>query len=81
MDQDMDFSTYLVSKKIDERAFEAGEPDLFNELKAYFAQVHPDSFTTQKLFLINPIRRRYQLQEDHAVEAPKKKTTFKPKIN
>jgi len=32
-------------------------------LKDIFEQVHPNSFTEQKKFLINDIRRRFLLQE------------------
>lgn len=55
----MTFSEYLASKKIDEVAFLANEKQLFEEWKTLFEQVHPDSFTAQKKFLINPIRRKY----------------------
>ena len=35
--------------------------------------VHPKSFTQQKLFLINQIRRRYWLAEAVKIEEPKPK--------
>ena len=34
------------------------------ELKAIFDQVHPNSFTEQKKFLINDLRRKYHLKEE-----------------
>lgn len=39
------------------------EPVLFNSWKSEFEQMHPNSFTVQKLNLINPIRRKYLLTE------------------
>lgn len=59
----MTFSEYLISKKIDEQKFKAAEPLRFEEWRALFEQVHPDSFTMQKKFHINPIRRTYLLDE------------------
>lgn len=70
----MEFSAYLITKKIDEAAWKKAEPDQFGKLKAFFDQVHPDSFTAQKLFLINPIRRRFPLKETAT------STTAKPKM-
>ena len=60
----MDFETYLRNKNIDPLTFQKAEPVLWQEFKLLFDQVHPDSFTAQKLFLINGIRRKYQLQEE-----------------
>lgn len=56
------FAEYLSSKKIDSVSFSAAEPALFQLLNQEFDQMHPHSFTQQKLFLINPIRRKYPLQ-------------------
>lgn len=64
MDTELSFEDYLKSKKIDQKAFESAEPERFQEWKELFTQVHPDSFTLQKKFLLNPIRRKYQLQEN-----------------
>ena len=60
----MDFETYLRNKKIDPVIFEKEEPMLWYEFKTVYEQVHPDSFTAQKLFLINGIRRKYPLQQE-----------------
>lgn len=80
MENNIDFRDYLVSKKIDPNEFKAAEPELFEKLATIFDQMHPDSFTAQKLFLINPIRRKYLLK-GQAEEAPSKpKIKFKPKI-
>lgn len=55
----VNFETYLQSKKIDSEAFRLAEPVLWETWKKEFEQVHPSSFTAQKLFLINPLRRIY----------------------
>jgi hypothetical protein len=56
------FEAYLASKKIDSDAFKKAEPDLWNAWNEEFGQMHPNSFTVQKLNLINPIRRKYQMR-------------------
>jgi hypothetical protein len=65
------FQEYLVSKKIDAKAFSAAEPALFATWESEFGQMHPNSFTVQKLNLINPIRRKYLLP---VTEMPPPKT-------
>lgn len=57
------FEAYLVSKKIDSQAFRNAEPDLWEAWKREFEEMHPNSFTVQKLNLINPIRRKYLLAD------------------
>lgn len=57
----VNFEEYLSGKKIDSAAFKTAETDRWKEWEAEFAQLHPDSFTLQKLNLINPIRRKYPL--------------------
>jgi hypothetical protein len=59
----MNFDDYLSSKKIDASAFKKAEPSLFQTWNSEFDQMHVNSFTVQKLNLINPIRRKYQLKE------------------
>ena len=59
----MNFEEYLISKKIDAAAFEKAEPMLFHSWKVEFDQLHVNSFTVQKLNLLNPIRRKYQRKE------------------
>lgn len=71
----MEFEEYLKGKKIDPAKFKNGEASHFDKLNSIFDQVHPNSFTQQKLFLINPIRRKYPLEE---VELDKKPTSAKP---
>jgi len=73
------FNAYLKQKKIDPKAFAKAEMDMFMDLKKIYDQVHPNSFTAQKLFLINPIRRKYPLAEEELREV-KKKPVAKPKI-
>jgi hypothetical protein len=58
----VNFAEYLLSKKIDAEAFERSEKTLFDTWKREFEQMHPNSFTVQKLNLINPIRRKYLIQ-------------------
>jgi hypothetical protein len=55
----MDFKEYLAIKKIDAAAFEASDSERFNDWAALFEVLHPDSFTAQKKFYINRIRRKY----------------------
>jgi hypothetical protein len=55
----MTFEEYLVSKKINAVTFQKGESAQFLEWQQLFEQVHPDSFTAQKKFLLNEVRRRY----------------------
>ena len=76
----MNFIEYLQSKKIDAIRFKEERPEQYVEWFTMFNQVHPESFTQQKLFLINDIRRKYTLKE---VAAPKKSPAakmMKPKM-
>ena len=75
----MDFDAYLKEKKIDATKFRLSNTEQYQELKVLFDQVHPDSFTQQKLFLINKTRRAYPYKE---VVAEKKTATkaMRPKI-
>ncbi|PZR38425.1 MAG: hypothetical protein DI538_09685 [Azospira oryzae] len=91
----MSFEEYLISKKIDSVALHHAEPVLWQEWKMLFGQMSPASFTSQKLYLINPLRRKYLLKEvpTPVIVAEKKneepevaavvkssKPVFKPKI-
>ncbi|HEX5170926.1 MAG TPA: hypothetical protein VFW11_17245 [Cyclobacteriaceae bacterium] len=71
----MNFEDYLISKKIDSKLFLEKEKELWLSWKTAFEQMHPNSFTAQKLYLINPIRRKYQLKE---IPAPKMEEQRKP---
>ena len=79
MEQELSFEDYLEKKKIDPDAFRNAESELYEELKKLFNQIHPDSFTAQKLFLINPIRRKYQFKDDAQNTDSKQKKIIKPK--
>ena len=68
----MNFEEYLVSKKIDSDAFKKAEESLWLSWKDEFEQIHPNSFTIQKLNLINPIRRKYQLKIELAPKVTEK---------
>lgn len=59
----MDFEEFLKNKKIDENLFKEKEQARWQEWKTLFEQMHPNSFTAQKKFLINDIRRKYLLKE------------------
>jgi len=55
----VNFEEYLSDKKIDSTAFRSAELALWEEWKREYDQVHLNSFTAQKLYLINNIRRKY----------------------
>jgi hypothetical protein len=74
------FEEYLGSKKIDSKRFREAEPERWQAWKALFEQVHPSSFTQQKLFLINETRRKYRLEAGDEPAAKKPKAGMKPKI-
>jgi hypothetical protein len=57
------FDEFLIAKRIDGRAFRQAEPQVFDAWKNEFQQMHVNSFTVQKLNLINPIRRKFHLNE------------------
>ena len=58
----MTFEEYLTSKKIDKKAFSQHEAERFQEWETLFGQLHPESFTAQKKFLINDMRKKYLLK-------------------
>jgi len=55
----MEFEGYLAQKKIDAEQFRRFEPDRYVEWRQEFEQMSPASFTVQKKFLLNDIRRKY----------------------
>ncbi|MCP9763893.1 hypothetical protein [Lacihabitans soyangensis] len=59
--ENLSFEEFLASKKIDYARFLKAEPIMFSQWKHEFAQIHPDSFVMQKKFLINSIRRKFNL--------------------
>lgn len=62
MSEDSAFAAFLNSKNIDSEAFKNAEPGVWETWKNEFDQMHPASFTVQKLNLINAIRRKYLRQ-------------------
>jgi hypothetical protein len=68
------FEDYLISKKIDSQTFRMAEPEVWKAWKNEFEQIHPNSFTVQKLNLINLVRRKYLLQI--TLEKTSSDTTF-----
>lgn len=74
-----EFEEYLVNKKISTEAFRKAEPELWEEWSILFTKVHPNSFTQQKLFLINAVRRRFPLENNAETEQEKTVTQAKPK--
>jgi len=78
--EELSFEEYCRKKKIDPVLFLQSDPERFREWKTIFDQVHPDSFTEQKKFLINPIRKKYLLvvaEETKTEEAVKPKPLVK----
>jgi hypothetical protein len=67
----VNFEEYLSSKKIDSDAFRNAEPVVWETWKRELEQMHPNSFTIQKLNLINPVRRKYPLK--HIVKSQPEK--------
>ena len=60
----MTFEEYLVTKKIDTKTFSQQEAERFQEWEQLFSQIHPGSFTAQKKFLLNDVRRKYLLKNE-----------------
>lgn len=60
----MNLDDYLISKKIDPVIFREKEPALWKSWEYELEQMHPNSFTAHKLYLINPIRRKYPLKAE-----------------
>lgn len=58
------FREYLISKKIDSEKFAREEPEQWEEHKLLFEQIHPNSYTAQKKFLINDWRKKYPYVEE-----------------
>ncbi len=76
----MDFTGYLENKKIDPIRFKTEEPEVFKSYENIFSQTHPDSFTAQKLFMINKLRRKYVLPGAPIITVTTNPERAKPKI-
>jgi len=74
----VNLEAYLLSKKIDSAAFLKAEPELWKSWDLEFPQMHPNSFTVQKLNLINPIRRKYPLPMTPGKQEPPTATSDQP---
>lgn len=57
------FEEYLTKKNIDSTQFKSAESARYAEWSQLFETMHPESFTAQKKFMINDVRRRYQLKK------------------
>ncbi len=57
------FEEYLIQKKINALTWQSAAPEKWAEFKVLFEQMHPDSFTAQKKFLINDLRRMYPVEK------------------
>ena len=55
----MDFESYLKNKKIDPELFKKGDNKSYKEWEQEYQETHPKSFTANKLYLINAMRRIY----------------------
>lgn len=55
----LSFVDYLTRKRIDADLFQRAEPSRYAEWAREFTEMHPDSFTAQKKFLLNDTRRKY----------------------
>jgi hypothetical protein len=81
----MSYEEYLTGKKIDSAAFKAAEPARWKEWQDLFGQISEQSFTAQKLYLINPTRRKYHLKSsvpatDQPAASRPGKPVIKPKM-
>ena len=59
------FDEYLSKKKINANTFREANPERYWRFVAIFEQMHEDSFTAQKLYLLNSIRRLYPLPKQN----------------
>ncbi len=76
----MNLRDYLKQKKIDPDQLKTKESELYKAFAIEFSQMHPESFTAQKLFLINKLRRKYKYEAQEEVSRPKVAVKVKPKI-
>ena len=58
----MEFENYLLQKKINSSQFQRFESERYAEWKLEFSQMNPASFTAQKKFLLNDVRRKYLIR-------------------
>lgn len=78
----MTFEEYLFSKKIDSNSFKNRDRETWEKYCFLFDQMHPNSFTMQKLNIINNLRRNYPIRDEEEVKSVKakpKRPVIKPK--
>lgn len=56
----MDFIEFLNKKNIDPEKFQKNDLELYSDWEKSYSQMSENSFTLQKKFSINKIRRKYQ---------------------
>jgi hypothetical protein len=56
----VEFDEYLAKKKINADKFCKAEPEIYLRFARVFVEMHEYSFTMQKLYWINKLRRMYQ---------------------
>ena len=78
--EEQTFDQYLSQKKIDAASFKKAEASLYDEMNMDFVEMHPNSFTSHYLFVINPLRRKYLLAEAEIEQKEKPKAAMTPKI-
>ncbi|MEM6734535.1 MAG: hypothetical protein AAGC64_01535 [Bacteroidota bacterium] len=76
----MEFADYLKSKKIDPKKYRNRYPEQYLEWESLFNEVHPNSFTQQKLFLLNKTRREFPFKEIITEKKSSAKAVIKPKV-
>ncbi|MEM0938778.1 MAG: hypothetical protein AAGI25_03190 [Bacteroidota bacterium] len=76
----MEFIEYLKSKKIDPEKYRNGYPEQYRAWETLFNEVHPNSFTQQKLFLLNKTRREFPFKETITEKKPSSKAVMRPKV-
>ena len=58
----MEFDEYLTQKKIDASQFQRLDSERYAAWKREFEQMSPASFTVQKKFLLNDVRKQYLIR-------------------
>lgn len=61
--QEADFDQYLIAKKINPGRFRKAMETQYKEFRVIFNEVSPSSFTAQKLFWLNRLRREFPLSD------------------
>lgn len=69
------FEEYLKEKNIDPIRFKEEETSLYRRFESEFSQISANSFTAQKKFFINDLRRRFLLKDYNLQETAEKNET------